>query len=86
MEIIVISDVHLGSDNCQCSLLLQFLKEIHHSSCEKLIINGDLFENTEHRLKKSHWAVLSKLRKMSDDMKIVSPVYELNEGETVKIQ
>lgn len=67
----IISDIHLGSETCKSTLLLQFLKEIHNSDCKRLIINGDLFENTEHRLDKSHWGILSKLRKMSNDMEIV---------------
>jgi len=67
-EAIIISDIHLGSDNCQAELLLEFLDNINTS---KLIINGDLFDNTESRLKKKQWKVLSKLRKLSDTVEII---------------
>lgn len=71
----IISDVHLGSRVCQCEKLLKFLSEIEKEQEEKgdvrLIINGDLFDSIHSRLKKNHWKILSKLRKMSDTMRII---------------
>jgi UDP-2,3-diacylglucosamine pyrophosphatase LpxH len=70
---IVISDIHLASDICQANLLCSFLEEIHgNSNIERLIINGDLFDNDNlGRLRKNHWHVLSLIRKMSDKKEIV---------------
>ena len=67
-EAIVISDIHLGSDICQSKKLIKFLEDIlfGHIVCEKLIINGDLFDSWDFRkLKKNHWKVLSIIRKLS---------------------
>ncbi len=37
----------------------------------RLILNGDVLENTEYRLTKQHWHVLSRLRKLSDQLELV---------------
>jgi len=73
-EAIVISDIHLGSDVCQAKKLIEFLKRIELTEVltKKLIINGDLFDNLDFRkLKKSHWKVLSHLRKISGILDVV---------------
>jgi len=73
-DAIVISDLHLGSENCEAELLVEFLESIHHGhrKTERLILNGDVFDSIDfRRLRKDHWKVLSLLRKMSDDMPIV---------------
>ena len=39
---------------------------------ERLILNGDVFDSIDfRRLKKSHWKVLSLLRKLSDELEII---------------
>lgn len=70
MTTIAISDCHVGG-GCESERLLSFLNHIHKNEVNKLIIVGDLLEGVNVRLKKKHWAILSKLRKMSDDMEIV---------------
>lgn len=70
-KIAIVSDIHLGSHACHCDEFAQFLEKIHKEFYDLLIINGDLFENMEIRLSKKHWNILSKLRKMSNDMKVV---------------
>ena len=67
MDAIIISDIHLGSDVCQAKLLIEFLEKIDKEKiANKLIINGDLFDSWDfRRLKKYHWKVLSKIRKIS---------------------
>ncbi|MDB5312290.1 MAG: UDP-2,3-diacylglucosamine diphosphatase [Gemmataceae bacterium] len=70
---VVISDIHLGSDNCQAKQLVHFLEEMRHGAmaARRLILNGDVFDSIDfRRLKKQHWKVLSELRKLSDEMEI----------------
>lgn len=68
-EAIIISDIHLGSDICRSSELLDFLDNI---DTKKLIINGDLFDSWDfRRLRKEHWKVLKKLRQLSDKIRVV---------------
>jgi UDP-2,3-diacylglucosamine pyrophosphatase LpxH len=72
-DAIVISDLHLGSDNCQAEQLVHFLEQFHvgQRSTQHLILNGDVFDSMDfRRLKKWHWRVLSQIRKLSDHVKI----------------
>jgi UDP-2,3-diacylglucosamine pyrophosphatase LpxH len=67
----IISDLHLGSDVCQAKDLCDFLEDIDDRSV-RLILNGDVFDSMDfRRLKKHHWHVLSRLRKVSDHMEVV---------------
>ncbi len=73
-DVLVISDLHLGSDNCQAKSLTQFLEEIRRGKrkTKSLILNGDLFDSMDfRRLNKHHWRVLSLLRKLSDQIEII---------------
>ncbi len=73
-DAIIISDIHLGSDLCQADKLLHFLTEIknHKIKTEMLVLNGDVFDSHDFsRLKKSHWKVLSLIRKISGNTKLV---------------
>ena len=73
LDAVVISDIHLGSDNCQARQLVHLLDAIRHGSMptKRLILNGDVFDSIDfRRLKKQHWKVLSELRKLSDDIEI----------------
>jgi UDP-2,3-diacylglucosamine pyrophosphatase LpxH len=72
-DAIVISDLHLGSDNCQAKPLAHFLESFlaGHRTTGRLILNGDVFDSFDfRRLKKSHWRVLSLIRKLSDKIEI----------------
>ena len=73
LEAIIVSDIHLGSENCQAKSLCRLLAKIHDDELPtaRLILNGDVFDSIDfRRLNKSHWKVLSLLRKMSDDIEI----------------
>lgn len=73
-DAIIISDIHLGSDVCQAKKLLEFLVQIELDQIrtKELIINGDLFDSWDFRkLKKSHWKVLSHIRKLSKTKHVV---------------
>jgi UDP-2,3-diacylglucosamine pyrophosphatase LpxH len=72
-DAVVISDIHLGSDNCQAKYLVHFLESIRDGNMptKRLILNGDVFDSIDfRRLKKKHWRILSTLRKLSDDIEI----------------
>lgn len=63
-EIVVISDVHLGTYGCHATELVAFLKSI---SPKLLILNGDIFDGWAFSKKyfpDSHMAVLSEFFKM----------------------
>ena len=67
----IISDIHLGSDVCQAKELVDFLDHIEERS-KRLILNGDVFDSMDfRRLRKHHWHILSRLRKMSDKIEVI---------------
>ncbi|MFN4257844.1 MAG: UDP-2,3-diacylglucosamine diphosphatase [Gemmataceae bacterium] len=73
-DAIIISDIHLGSENCQAKALCHFLEQMENGDIRtaKLIINGDVFDSIDfRRLKKNHWKVLSLIRKLSDQIDII---------------
>jgi len=74
LDAIIISDLHLGSDNCQAKRLCDFLEELAATEprTQRLILNGDVFDSIDfRRLKKHHWKVLSLIRKLSDEIDII---------------
>ena len=73
LDAIIVSDLHLGSENCRAKELVDFLENIHVGfyKTTKLVLNGDVFDSIDfRRLKKFHWKVLSMLRKLSDEIEI----------------
>ncbi|HVT82177.1 MAG TPA: UDP-2,3-diacylglucosamine diphosphatase [Phycisphaerae bacterium] len=74
MEAVVISDLHLGSDNCQAKAAAGFLQSLLDGEIitRRLIINGDVFDSIDfRRLKKTHWKVLSQIRHLSDKIGVI---------------
>ncbi len=72
-DALVISDTHLGSDNCQARPLVRFLEAVRAGELptRRLILNGDVFDSIDfRRLTRRHWKVLSLVRKLSDQMEI----------------
>jgi len=66
---LIVSDIHLGDKDSRADLLLKVLKQ---NKAKTIIIAGDLFDHHNlHRLNKTHWKVLSKLRKLSKKCKII---------------
>ena len=66
---LIVSDIHLGDKDCKAEILLKVLKQ---NKAKTIIIAGDLFDHHNlHRLNKTHWKVLSKLRKLSKKCKII---------------
>ena len=73
-DAIIISDIHLGSEVTEAKTLISFLTKIENKTIDtkKLIINGDLFDSWDFRkLKKTHWRVLSHIRKLSKRVHVV---------------
>lgn len=73
-DAVIISDLHLGSENCQARCLTAFLERIVSGELPtaRLILNGDVFDSIDfRRLKKHHWKVLSLIRKLSDQIEII---------------
>jgi UDP-2,3-diacylglucosamine pyrophosphatase LpxH len=69
LDAVLFSDVHLGSESCQVRAVQRFIDELPATA--RLVLNGDILENTESRLTKQHWRVLSRLRKLSDQLELV---------------
>jgi UDP-2,3-diacylglucosamine pyrophosphatase LpxH len=69
LDAVLLSDLHLGAATCQVRALQEFIDTLPDTS--RLILNGDVLENAEHRLTKQHWRVLSMLRKLSDRLELV---------------
>jgi prepilin-type processing-associated H-X9-DG protein len=73
IDAVVISDTHLGSDVCQSKLLIEFLEKILSGEmpAARLVINGDLFDSCESRLKRKHWKVLALIGQIARDIETV---------------
>ncbi len=74
LDAVVISDIHLGCDNCQAKTLTAFLEDILEGRLQsrRLIINGDMFDSIDfRRLRKTHWKVLSMIRHLSDKLEVI---------------
>jgi hypothetical protein len=74
LDAVIISNIHLGCDNCQAKLVIRFLEDILAGciSTRRLIINGEVFDSIDfRRLKKTHWKVLSMIRHLLDKMKVI---------------
>jgi len=74
LDAVIVSDVHLGSANCQARALSDLLERIVAGdlATARLILNGDVFDSIDfRRLNKNHWRVLSLIRKLSDQIEIV---------------
>ncbi len=69
LDAVLLSDFHLGSDSCQVRPVQRFLDTLPPT--RRLVLVGDVLENTEYRLTKQHWRVLSRLRKLSDQLELV---------------
>lgn len=73
-DAIAVSDLHLGSANCQAKYLLHFLAGVRRGETptRRLILNGDVFDSFDfRRLKGKHWKILSELRKIAGQTEVV---------------
>jgi UDP-2,3-diacylglucosamine pyrophosphatase LpxH len=73
-DAIVLSDLHLGSRNCQARRLNEFLQRLVDGSLptRRLILNGDVFDSIDfRRLEKAHWTVLSRLRQLAEHLEVI---------------
>ena len=66
---LVLSDIHLGSPVCKVKAVTSVLK---NEKYDTLIVNGDLLDNKYiGRYKKSHWRVLSIIRRISKKKRVI---------------
>jgi UDP-2,3-diacylglucosamine pyrophosphatase LpxH len=73
LDAVVLSDLHLGSANCEAKRVVELLERIAEGELptQRLILNGDVFDSIDfRRLNKNHWKVLSLVRKLSDQIDI----------------
>jgi len=73
-DAVIVSDLHLGSSNCQARRIVEFLQRIASGSMptQRLLLNGDVFDSIDfRRLAQTHWAVLSHLRKLADSIEVI---------------
>jgi len=74
LDAVILSDLHLGSDNCQAKSVCHLLQQIVDGDLltARLILNGDVFDSIDfRRLNKNHWKVLSLIRKLSDRVETI---------------
>lgn len=63
-DILIISDIHLGTPVSRSKTLRKFLEA---STFKKLILNGDIFDDLDfNRLSKDDWALFDYLRKLTE--------------------
>jgi UDP-2,3-diacylglucosamine pyrophosphatase LpxH len=66
---LILSDLHLGNPSCRAKTLVRVLNQ---EDFEILFIDGDLFDCLNlGRLPKSHWKVLTKVRKISKKKRVI---------------
>jgi UDP-2,3-diacylglucosamine pyrophosphatase LpxH len=73
LDAVILSDLHLGSSNCEAKSICQLLELILRNEIrtQRLILNGDVFDSFDfRRLTGKHWKVLSLLRKLSDQIDV----------------
>jgi UDP-2,3-diacylglucosamine pyrophosphatase LpxH len=72
-DIVILSDLHLGSDVSRASEALDLLRSI---SFRRLILLGDIFCDLNfRRLNKEHWQFLSFIRKLSNPKRNVQVIW-----------
>jgi UDP-2,3-diacylglucosamine pyrophosphatase LpxH len=73
LDAVILSDIHLGSDNCQAKNVVRLLEQVADGelATARVILNGDVFDSIDfRRLNKHHWKVLSLIRKLSNHVEI----------------
>ena len=64
MRTIILGDIHLGSPLCRTKRLSNLLSRVDF---DRLILNGDIFDDLNfRRLKERHWAILERVRSLSE--------------------
>jgi UDP-2,3-diacylglucosamine pyrophosphatase LpxH len=64
MRTVILGDIHLGSPLCRTKRLSHVLSRVDF---DRLILNGDIFDDLNfRRLQERHWAILEKVRALSE--------------------
>ncbi len=84
-NVLVISDVHLGSPVSRVKTVAKLLKSEKYNH---LIINGDLFDNVHlERYKKHHWKILALIRKIAKNKEVtlIRGNHDINSTFLIKV-
>ena len=84
-NILVISDIHLGSPVSRVKALAKVLKDEKYGH---LIINGDLFDNKNMgSYKKHHWKILTLIRKIGEkkEITLIRGNHDINSSDIIEI-
>src|SRR5262245_38936695 len=69
MKTMIVSDLHLGSPNCQAELLMDALRRERY---DRLVLNGDTLNNLNLRkLNGQHWEVVTFLRDLARSRELI---------------
>ena len=64
MRTVILGDIHLGSPLCRTEKLSHVLSRVDF---DRLVLNGDIFDDLNfRRLKERHWAILEKVRSLTE--------------------
>ena len=68
MKTLIVSDIHLGTRNCQAGLLSRLLE----TDFDRLILNGDTVNSLNfNKMKARHWRVIGRLREVARDRQLI---------------
>jgi UDP-2,3-diacylglucosamine pyrophosphatase LpxH len=69
MRTLILSDIHLGSRNCQAP---QVLDVLGREACDRIILNGDTLNGVNLRkLTPEHWSVVGRLRELARSRELI---------------
>lgn len=69
MRTLILSDIHLGSRNCNSQALLQLLET---ERFDRLILNGDTVNSVNlKKLRPEHWQILARLRSIGKSRELI---------------
>lgn len=72
-DVVILSDLHLGSEIARASEALELLRSI---CFQRFILLGDIFCDLNFgRLKKEHWQFLSHIRKLSNSRRLAEVIW-----------
>ena len=78
MRTIILGDIHLGSPLCRTKRLSHVLSRVDF---DRLILNGDIFDDLNfRRLKERHWAILERVRSLTERGLEVVWIYGNHDG------
>ncbi len=69
MRTLILSDIHLGSRNCQAAQLAAFLDS---QSFDRIVLNGDTINSVNlKKFNPAHWAILNRFKKLARSRELI---------------